>query len=416
MHSFKQTPEAAGSHPMMSAQSRHFLAIRLAAGLAGYCTFINLYSPQAILPLLSNEFGATAAQIATIMTAGTLAVALIAPFSGTVADVLGRKRVIVTSMVVLAIPTIMAAMAPTLQQLIFWRFVQGLAMPPVFAVTIAYLGEELPAHEATVAAGVYTSGASLGGFSGRLFCGIVADLAGWRAAFLLLAAMTLTGAVIIGFILPRERKFVRSEGLLTSARQMLGHFKNPTLIATYAVGFGVLFNFICAFTYISFRLAQPPYNLSATWLGAIFIVYLTGSVLTPLTGRLVGRFGRRNFMIGAIIVWIAGIALTLMDPMWAVIIGLALCAGCGLLCQSVSTGYVTITAQVGRSSAVGLYVTSYYLGGSFGAALGGVAWTFGGWPACAAMISLMLVVMGIIVSTTWTRSDPTSATSSIEPA
>jgi len=167
---------------MMSPQSRHSLAIRLAAGLAGYCTFINLYSPQAILPLLSQEFGAGPAQIATIISAGTLAVALIAPFAGTVADVLGRKRVIVTAMIILSIPTVMAALAPTLNALIFWRFVQGLAMPPVFAVTIAYLGEELPPHEATAAAGVYTSGASLGGFSGRLFTGVLSDLFGWRYA------------------------------------------------------------------------------------------------------------------------------------------------------------------------------------------------------------------------------------------
>jgi predicted MFS family arabinose efflux permease len=67
----------------------------------------------------------------------------------------------------------------------------------------------------------------------------------------------------------------------------------------------------------------------------------------------------------------------------------------------VSTGYVAITAQIGRSSAVGLYVTSFYLGGSFGAAIGGIAWTIGGWPACVAMIAMMLTVMGTIVATTW---------------
>ena len=60
---------------------------------------------------------------------------------------------------------------------------------------------------------------------------------------------------------------------------MLAHFRNGQLLATYAVGFGVLFNFICTFTYVSFHLAAPPYNLSATWLGAIFVVYLVGSVL-----------------------------------------------------------------------------------------------------------------------------------------
>jgi predicted MFS family arabinose efflux permease len=356
-----------------AAKDRNFFVRRLAVGLAGYCAFINLYSPQAILPLLSQEFGAGAAEISTIMTAGTLAVALTAPFTGTVADVLGRKRVIVTALLILAVPTIMAAFAPTLSALIFWRFVQGLVLPPIFAVTIAYIGDEWPPHEATAAVGAYTSGASLGGFSGRFFTGILSDIVGWRYAFVALALATVAGALAVSALLPRERKFVRSEGVIASGKQMLRHFRNPQLLATYAVGFGVLFNFIATFTYISFRLAAAPYNLSASALGTIFIVYLVGAALTPLIGWAVGRAGRRHFMIGCIALWIAGIALTLVEPLWVIVLGLAICAGCGLLCQAVSTGYVTITAQAGRSSAVGLYATSFYLGGNFGAALGGIA-------------------------------------------
>jgi YNFM family putative membrane transporter len=388
---------------MISLPGRRSFHLRFAAGVAGYCTFINLYSPQAILPLLSDQFGAGPAQISTIMTAGTLAVALIAPFSGTVADVLGRKRVIVTAMFALAIPTILSAFSTSLHTLIVWRFVQGLCMPPIFAVTIAYIAEELPANEATAVTGVYTSGASMGGFSGRLFTGVLADLIGWRNGFICLAAITLAGAVLVAMLLPRERKFMRSEGLIASGKQMLRHFRNPQLLATYAVGFGVLFNFICTFTFVSFRLAAPPYNMSATWLGAIFVVYLIGSAITPLTATLIGRFGRRHFILLIIAIWMSGILLTLASPLPLIILGLAMMATCGLLCQAVSTSYVAVTAQAGRSSAVGLYVTSFYLGGSVGAAAGGAAWIAGGWPACVFMMVAVLAVMGAIVTFAWAR-------------
>ena len=383
-------------------------ARQFAVGLAGYCCFINLYSPQAILPLLSQEFGVTAAQVAGVMTAGTLSVALIAPFAGAAADVLGRKRVIVTAMVILALPTFMAAIAPTLPQLIFWRFMQGLVLPPIFAVTIAYIGDEWPANEATGAAGVYTSGASLGGFSGRFFTGLLADIFGWRIGLMSLAGATLVGAALVAFLLPREKKFVKSEGIGASLKQMLRHLRNPQLLATYAVGFGVLFNFISTFTYVSFQLANPPYNLSATWLGIVFFVYLTGVAVAPMTGRAIARFGRKRYMIAIIMLWIVGIWLTLAPPLPVIVLGLALCAGCGLICQTVSTGYVTITAKTGRSSAVGLYVSSFYIGGSFGAAGGGIAWTFGGWGACAAMVSVMLLVMAAIVGFTWAARAPTT--------
>ncbi|HEU5019637.1 MAG TPA: MFS transporter [Pseudolabrys sp.] len=388
---------------MTAASARTFSARQIAVGLAGYFCFINLYSPQAILPMLSQEFGAGAAAISAIMTSGTIAVALTAPFTGTVADVLGRKRVIVSAMVALVIPTVLASLAPTLSALVFWRFVQGLVLPPIFAVTIAYVGDEWSPREATAAIGVYTSGASLGGFSGRLFTGILSDLFGWRIAFDVLAAMTLIGALLVFRLLPREQKFVRSEGLIASGKQMLGHFRNGQLLATYAVGFGVLFNFLVIFTFIGFRLAAPPYNFSATLLGAIFLVYLAGSASTPMTGRAVSRFGRRHFMIGIIALWGLGILLTLAEPLWLILLGLTLSAGCGLMCQSVSTGYVTVTAQAGRSSAVGLYVTSFYLGGGLGAAAGGVVWTVGGWPGCVGMVVVMLAVMASIVALAWAR-------------
>ncbi len=401
----------------MTAAPRFGISARQwAVGLAGYCTFINLYSPQAILPLLAKEFGAGAAEISAIMTASTLAVALTAPFTGTVADVLGRKRVIVTAMLLLGIPTIMCAMSSSLHSLIVWRFVQGLFMPPVFAVTIAYIGDEWHPREATAAAGIYTSGASLGGFSGRFITGFLSDYFGWHNALICIALMTFAGGLAVWALLPRETKFVRSEGLKASFRQMLAHFKNKQLLATYAVGFGVLFTFVLIFTFISFRLAAPPYNLSPTWLGAIFVTYLTGSALTPLAGWAIGRFGRRRFMLPVMAVWICGVALTLAGPLWLIVLGLAASAACGMVCQAISTGYVTITAKTGRSSAVGLYVTSFYTGGSFGALLGGVAWVVGGWPACVAMVVTVQVFMAGVIYFAWTpRVPPAASTGAIEP-
>ena len=391
---------------MNAATARTFSARQLAVGLAGYCCFINLYSPQAILPLLSGEFHATAAEVSTIITVSTLAVAVTAPFTGTVADVLGRKRVIVAAMFALVIPTLMVGLSTSLSWMIFWRGVQGLVLPPIFAVTVAYIGDEWPHNEATTAAGIYSSGSSLGGFSGRLVTGIFADWVGWRWGFFALAGIALAGAIGVMFLLPRERKFVRSEGLLASGKQMLAHFRNRQLVSIFAVGFGVLFNFIATFTYVSFHLAAAPYNLSATWLGVLFVTYLAGSVLTPWTGWAVNRFGRRRFMLRVIAVWIGGVALMLASPLPLIVVGLTLCAACGLICQAISTASVTISAKAGRSSAVGLYVTSFYVGGSFGAALGGIAWTFGGWPACVALVAGMLLIMAGIVYFRWTPGVP----------
>src|SRR5215475_6202270 len=118
---------------------------RIAVALAGYCAFINLYMPQALLPTLAQDFQVGAAEISMIITASTLAIALTAPFTGALADVLGRKRVITAAMIAVAVPTVLLAFAPNVGALIVGRFVQGLLLPPIFAVTVAYIGDEWPA-------------------------------------------------------------------------------------------------------------------------------------------------------------------------------------------------------------------------------------------------------------------------------
>jgi predicted MFS family arabinose efflux permease len=372
--------------------------------VAGFSAFVNLYSPQALLPELAREFGVGAGEISWLMTASTAAIALTAPFTGAVADVVGRKRLITAAMFATLVPTLLMMTVQSVPQMVAMRFVQGLLLPPIFTVAIAYVGDEWPPADVPRIAGLYVAGSSLGGFCGRFITGAVADLIDWRASFAATALLTLAAAIMVTFMLPRERRFVRSAGFLASARQMLAHLYNPRLLAIYAVGFGVLFNFTAAFTYVNFHLAAPPYRFSPTLLGAIFVTYLGGSLLVPWVGGAVALFGRRRFVLGVIAVWIAGDLLLLARPAAVIVAGLAVCAACGLLCQAVSTGYVITTAKEGRSSAVGLYASIFYIGGSAGAFLTGLAWNAAGWSGCVATVAVMQVIVAMIVATAWERS------------
>jgi predicted MFS family arabinose efflux permease len=376
---------------------------RAAVGIPGFCVFLNLYAPQSLLPLLATEFHAAPAEISLTMTATALAIALSAPFAGTVADVLGRKRVIAAAMLLLALPTAMIAFAPSLTALIFWRFVQGLVLPPVFTVVVAYIGEEWPANEATGVTGLYMAATSIGGFSGRALSGLLADTIGWRNGFIAFAVVTFVCGLAVAVILPRERNFVRSEGLAASARHMLSHLRNPQLLAIYLVGFGTLFNFVALFTYVNFVLAAPPFSLPPTLLGAVFVTYLFGAFVVVWLGRAVARFGRRTLVVGAIVVWMSGALLTLAPSLPAIVAGLAIAASCGFVTQATATAAVALTAASGRTSAIGLYATSFYVGGSVGAALPGLTWNMGGWPACVAMVIAMLTFMATVILLAWKR-------------
>lgn len=374
-----------------------------AVATAGFCAFVNLYTPQALLPALSREFDVSAGDISWLMTAGTGAIALTAPFTGVLADVAGRKRLITAAMFAIVVPTLLMTLVASVPAFVFWRFVQGLLLPPIFTVAVAYIGDEWPPADVPRVAGLYISGTSVGGFCGRFIPGLLTDLIGWRAAFAAVALLTLLAAAVVALTLPRERQFVRSGGILSSLAQMLRHFRDRQLVATYAIGFGVLFNFIATFTYVSFHLAAPPYLFSPTLLGALFLTYLVSSPIVPWVGRAIALFGRRRFVLGVIALWIVGALLLLARPVSTIMVGLTLCAVCGMVCQAVSTGYVTLTAKEGRSSAVGLYATAYYVGGSAGALLGGLAWTFYGWYGCVAVIVAMQAFIAAVVAAAWGR-------------
>ena len=150
----------------------------LAIATAGFTAFVNLYSPQALLPELSHEFGVGAGEISGLITASNAAIALTAPFTGALADVIGRKRLITAAAFAIVIPTLMLAWAWTVPQLVALRFLQGLLLPPIFTVAVAYVGDEWPPADIGRITGLFVSGSSVGGFFGRFAAGAVVDLLG----------------------------------------------------------------------------------------------------------------------------------------------------------------------------------------------------------------------------------------------
>ena len=95
----------------MALARKSFDLRTLGVATAGFCAFVNLYAPQSLLPELAAEFHVGPGAISALMTAGTLAIALTAPFTGALADVVGRKRLITAAMFAITVPTVIIAFA-----------------------------------------------------------------------------------------------------------------------------------------------------------------------------------------------------------------------------------------------------------------------------------------------------------------
>ena len=350
--------------------------------------------------MLARMFGASAFAVSLTITAPTVAVAITAPIIGRLADQFGLRRMIVLSATAWTIATALAATSTTLEQLIFWRFMQGVATPGIFASTVAYVHEVWPASHAGRATAAYMSGTIVGGFIGRAVAGLVAAQGNWAAAFVWLGVLNAMVAIALWKWLPSENTKPRAieNTKKNSVREL---FHNPHLVATFGVGFCVLFTQVAMFSYVTFHLAAPPFNLSTVALGWLFVVYLVGAVVTPLGGRWIDVHGHRVGIGSAMAFGGGGALLTLVPWVPAIVVGLALTATGVFIAQATTSSHIGAVTSKDRALAVGMYSTFYYAGGTAGSALPAVMWARGGWPAC---VALVVVVQGIgtaIAMTFW---------------
>jgi MFS transporter, YNFM family, putative membrane transport protein len=378
--------------------------------LCGVCAFLELYCTQPLLPLLAQTFHASKTGVSMTVSAATLGVAISAPFFGALTERLPRKRVIVASLIGVSLPTLLAATSTSLGQLIFWRFLEGITLPGIFAVVVTYIGEEWPPDRVALIMSFYVSGTALGGFLGRLISGILAEMFSWRTSFLTLGAVSLAGAAAVAAWLPRGRGRPPTPSatvrLPAFPYQVQGLFRSRRLVATFAVGFNVLFSMVGVFTWITFHLSAAPFSLSTTALSSLFFVYLIGLVVTPAGGYLITRIGLRAGIGGAIACSIAGVLLTLAPSLVLVIVGLTMLSTGVFISQTASQSHLRVAAPPGaRVTAAGLYLTCYYLGGTAAGVVPGLFWALGKWPACVGFIAAMQAVALTIALVGWRTTE-----------
>jgi MFS family permease len=372
--------------------------------LAGFTAFLSLYATQPMLPLFQTVFGASHFAVSLTVTATTTAVAMSAPVVGRLADAWGKRRVIVAAAFALAATTMLASTSATLDQVIGWRFLQGLVTPGVFAVTVAFIHDRWHPSRAGTATAAYVSGTVVGGFVGRATAGTIASLFSWRASFAALGAMSLACATAVWSGLRRDHEPAHVTIQEARGSSLAAHFRSARLAGAYAAGFCVLFTQIAMFTYVTFHLADPPFHLSTAALGWLFAVYLVGAVITPLSGRFIDVYGHRAALTAAMAIGATGSVLTLSAALALVVVGLALVSSGVFIAQAAASSYVGAVATRDRGLAVGLYAMFYYIGGSAGGAVPALVWTRGGWSACVAMVIAVQIVTAAIALLSWKPS------------
>ncbi len=369
------------------------MRVTLALFSAGLATFALLYCVQPILPVLSQEFGVTPASssISLSISTGMLAIGLL--FTGPLSDAIGRKPVMVTALLLASCCTLLSTMMTSWHGILIMRALIGLSLSGVAAVGMTYLSEEIHPSVVAFSMGLYISGNSIGGMSGRLLSGVITDFFSWRIAIAAIGCFALASALMFWKILPESRHFrpssLRPKTLFINLRL---HWRDQGLPLLFAEGFLLMGAFVTLFNYIGYRLMQAPWFLSQAVVGLLSVAYLTGTWSSPKAGAMTAKFGRGPVMLFSIGIMLLGLLLTVFSPLVAIFGGMLLFSAGFFAAHSVASGWIGPRARRAKGQASSLYLFSYYLGSSIAGTLGGVFWHQFGWNGVAGFIGSLLVV------------------------
>ncbi|GGJ21045.1 MFS transporter [Streptomyces brasiliensis] len=392
------SPTSSASDTRLTPGGPGYRRMSLALFLAGVATFALLYSTQALLPLISGEFGVAASEASWTVAAATGGLALFVLPMSALSERFGRRTVMTASLAVAVTVGMLVPFAPSIGTLVALRAVQGGALAGLPASATAYLAEEVRPRALVTAIGLFIAGNSVGGMSGRLITGWVAQEWGWRVAVGVIGTIAVGCAVAFRLLLPAPRHFtagsLRPRVLAGTVRD---HLANPLLQRLYAIGALFMTVFGGVYTVIGYRLTEAPFGLPQGIIGSIFLVYLVGTVSASTAGRLVGRLGRRGALYLAGGTTASGLLLSLAASLPLVLLGLVLITAGFFAGHAVASSAVGKTATVGRAQASALYQSAYYIGSSAGSTVGALAFHAGGWTGTVGVG--LLAVLGVVTIT-----------------
>ncbi|OKL36496.1 MFS transporter [Domibacillus mangrovi] len=361
--------------------------------LGGFVTFATLYTTQPLMPLFAIQFGisASTASLALSLSTGLLAIAMIA--AGALSSEFGKKKLMIISMFAASIIGILTAFSPNFWTLLTFRALLGIFLAGVPAIAMAYVSEEFNPKAIGTAMGLYISGTTIGGMSGRMLTGWLTDLFNWRIALIVIGLTALAASITFLFTLPEPRN---SEKKHATLKEMLFAYKvhsyNRPLIAVISLGFLLMGSFVTLYNYIGFLLMEPPYSLSQTFIGFIFIVFLTGTFSAMYMGRKADLYGNPRTLRWSIGIMAAGAVMTLMPILSLKIIGIAVFTFGFFACHSIASAWVGEYAKFNKTQASSMYLLLYYLGSSVVGSFGGWFWAHLHWSGVIGLVLVLLVI------------------------
>ncbi len=363
-----------------------------------FISFMILYSMQTLIPIFSMEFGVTpaVASLALSTTTGCLAVTMLV--TAIISDSTGRKKMMTWALLLSSFLCILSAFSPNFTSLLLLRALQGIALAGFPGIAMTYISEEFHPKTLGGVMGIYVSGTTVGGLSGRLITGALTDWFSWQTALLVIGGISVVLSVLFWILLPEDVQSIRRKySLKKIIISLVYNLKDRKLLGLYTISFVLMGGFVTVYNYISFVLMAAPYLLSQTMIGFTFLIYLFGTFSSTFMGRVSDQFGKSVTLPVTIIIMLLGALFTLGDSLWMILVALAIFTFGFFGSHSIASSLVGQLATNYKSQAASIYLLCYYLGSSVIGTSGGVVWESFGWNgiviALCGLISLALLMV-----------------------
>lgn len=352
-------------------------------------TFTTIYITQPVLPVLQAEFHTTEARASLSISIVILGISLANLPFGMLVDRFSIRPIIAVGGMVIGCCGFFCALTTSLGALIVARFVQGLFIPALTTCLAAFLAQSLPRERLNVVMGSYVAATVAGGLGGRLLGGLIHPPLHWRYAFVSASCLLLLVTWWADRSLKDNRAVGRQHTVTIGFWNLLS---NGAILRIYIVAFGSFFVFSSVFNFIPFYLSGPPFAASTQTITFLYLSYVIGIFIGPISGRISNRIGNGASMVLGAMVFGLAVGATLIDSIPVIAASLfGVCTGFFTI-HSAAAGLLNRKLSTGQGRANSLYVLFYYLGGYTGITLSAQLYTRMGWNGVILLCFGMLLV------------------------
>lgn len=365
------------------------LTMAVIAGL----TVANCYYNQPLLEMIRHDMGVSQHEANLITVVTQIGYALGLCFLIPMGDLYSRRRIIVINMSVAAVMAVFIASSQRVW--IVWGaslLLGACSVIPQFFIPIA--GQYSEKKNKGRNMGIVLSGLLTGILASRVVSGYVGEWLGWREMFIIAALIMIVCLILTLKIMPQiDSNYVGTyRGLMKSVFHIVA---SNARIRLYAIRAAFSFGSMMAiWSCLAFRLAQAPFFSGSEMVGTLGMCGIAGALAASGLGKLVNQWGIRKLSLyGACLQLVAWTTAYLFGDTYMGLIVAIILVDIGLQCLQLSNQSGCIQEMPEASNRANtIFMTTYFIGGSFGTYCAGLAWTHEGWMGVCAVGAVLAAI------------------------